>query len=216
LLCSHPRLQCKIRLAPLGIHPERAPQRPIGAKRPPAAALQLLSVGRLTETKGMRVALEALALAPREGWRWRVAGTGPELEALRQRAKRLGLDERVEFLGEVDDRRLAALYAQSDVFVYPELSYPAFGLVALEALLAGLPVVASDRGAIPEVARPDCAWLVPGGDPKALADCLKALVAHPERIAEKAARCRELALRRFPYEGMIEKTRAALKECAAG
>jgi glycosyltransferase involved in cell wall biosynthesis len=125
------------------------------------------------------------------------------------------LANRPEFLGEVDANRLSQLYETSDLFVNPELGYPAFGLVALEAMLAGLPVVASDRGAIPEVVQPDCGWLFPGGDYERLANRLKSLIEHPAHIAEVASRCRNLALERFSFESMVEKTRAALAECAA-
>ncbi|MCX7016620.1 MAG: glycosyltransferase family 4 protein [Candidatus Sumerlaeota bacterium] len=213
LLRSRPALEPKIRVAPLGIPPERIRSAP-HVERAPGGPIRLLSVGRVTPAKGFQVVLQALRLMPRAPWHWRVAGTGPALEPLRRRAEALGLGDWVEFLGEVDDARLDSLYAQSDLFLYPELSYPAFGLVALEALLAGLPVLASERGAIPEVVRPDCGWLVPGGDPPALARKLKELLANPSRIAETAARCRDLALERFSFERMIALTRAALEECA--
>jgi 1,4-alpha-glucan branching enzyme len=214
LLHGNRRLENKIRLAPLGIHSDRAPAAP-SSRRLPEKPLRFLSVGRLTRAKGMHVALEAMKILPENGWTWRVAGTGPELESLKRQACDAGLANRPEFLGEVDANRLSQLYETSDLFVNPELGYPAFGLVALEAMLAGLPVVASDRGAIPEVVQPDCGWLFPGGDYERLANRLKSLIEHPAHIAEVASRCRNLALERFSFESMVEKTRAALAECAA-
>jgi len=216
LLHDDRRHEDKIRLAPLGIHPDRAPKGPDLPRRLPEKPLRFLSVGRLTEAKGMHVALNAMKLLPPDGWTWRIAGTGPEFDPLKRQAQVAALSDRVEFLGRVEEQRLAQLYESSDLFVNPELGYPAFGLVALEAMLAGLPVVASDRGAIPEVVQPDCGWLFPGGDHERLADRLTSLLDHPARIAEVGARCRGLALERFSHESMIDKTRAALQECAAG
>jgi 1,4-alpha-glucan branching enzyme len=212
LLRTRPWLEPKIRVAPLGISPERAPRAPTAPRRLVETPVRLLSVGRLTAAKGMDVALKALAKVPAGQWRWQVAGAGPQLDALRREASELGLDENVEFLGQVDEERLAACRARSDLALAPELGCPAFGLVALEALLAGLPVVATDRGALPEVVQPDSGWLVPPGDPQALADRLADLFDHPALIDARAAGCRQRALERFSYEDMIDKTCAALAE----
>lgn len=210
LLRSAPHLEPKIWLVPLGVHPERVP--PQSASHLPHSPLRLLSVGRLTAMKGMHVALQGLGQLKGLPWRWTVAGTGPELQRLRAQCGELGLKAQVEFLGEVSESSLRELREQSDVFLYPELGYPAFGLVALEAMLSGLPVLASDLGAIPEVVTAECGWLVRGDDPAALAQKIHEIMEDPVAIELRSKRCRESALSRFSFEAMVDGTRRALGE----
>jgi glycosyltransferase involved in cell wall biosynthesis len=100
--------------------------------RPP----RLLFVGSLDERKGLRVALQALAGIDRE-WTLTVAGSGPEEERLREQAQQLGIGDRVEFLGFVDNHRIAAVYGRCNYFILPTFSDPC-PLVVNEALAAGL------------------------------------------------------------------------------
>jgi glycosyltransferase involved in cell wall biosynthesis len=102
----------------------------------------------------------------------RVAGAGPELARLRRLAARLGLADRAEFLGHVPFSRLAAEYRRARVFCLPSRQ-EGFGIVFLEAMASGLPVVAARAAAVPEVvADGECGTLVPPGDPAALARAL--------------------------------------------
>src|SRR6266542_5516984 len=80
----------------------------------------------------------------------RVAGTGPQLDRLRILAGRLGLAQRVEFLGHVSFTRLAAEYRRAGIFCLPSRQ-EGFGIVFLEAMAAGLPIVAARAAAVPEV-----------------------------------------------------------------
>ena len=215
LVRSMPDLEEKIQVVPLGIHPDRAPSA-IDRSAPITQPMRILSVSRLTRTKGMHVALQAASKLRGGGWIWNIVGTGPELPRLRKAHEKLGLGEEVRLLGELAEPDLQHLRAQSDLFVYPELGYPAFGLVALEAMLSGMPVVASGRGAIPEVVGKECGWLVPGDDAEMLAQCINRLIAAPEEISAVAATCRAKALERFSFEAMIEKTLQALEHCCGG
>jgi len=219
---SYSDLQPKIRVVPLGIHPDRMPivvkaSSPKASSRPAETnasphSLRLLSISRLTRSKGLHIALEAASLL-QGNWHWEIAGTGPEEKALRQMHRQLNLGGRVELLGGVEESDLQTLRAESHCFVFPELGYPAFGLVALEAMLAGLPVVASDHGAIPEVVRPDCGWTIPDLNPQSLASILQRLIQEPSCLAPIAATCRHRALERFSFDSMISQTRKALGEC---
>jgi glycosyltransferase involved in cell wall biosynthesis len=113
----------------------------------PLSAETLLSVGRLVDVKGHRVLIEALALlAPdRPDLRLRVVGEGPERDSLEALAARLGVADRVTFLGALDRERLAAEYRSADLFVLPSLR-EGFGVVLLESLASGTPVVATASG----------------------------------------------------------------------
>jgi glycosyltransferase involved in cell wall biosynthesis len=106
----------------------------------------------------------------------RVAGSGPELPRLRRLARRLALGDRVEFLGHVPLARLAAEYASADVFCLPSRQ-EGFGIVFLEAMAAGLPIVAARAGAVPEVLQDgEFGILVPPADDVALARALEKLL----------------------------------------
>jgi glycosyltransferase involved in cell wall biosynthesis len=125
-----------------------------------------LVVARLAPEKGVQVAIDACRQA---GMPLVVAGDGPERAALQQRA---GAGE-VRFVGHVDDARLAQLRAGAAIALAPSLSAETFGLAVAEAMTAGLPVVASRVGALPELVDGDA--LVPPGDAEALADAIARL-----------------------------------------
>jgi glycosyltransferase involved in cell wall biosynthesis len=148
----------------------------------------LLFVGRLVSDKGAALLLQALDLLQRRGTTLRltVAGSGPELPALRRQALALGLAERVRFVGALQGEDLARAYAGHKVLAVPSVWDEPFGLVVLEALACGcLPVVA-DSGALPQAAGP-CGLVASRGDPAAWADALA------RAVADNALRARRLA-----------------------
>lgn len=106
----------------------------------------------------------------------RVAGGGPELSRLRELVRRRGLGNRVELLGHVPLARLVAEYARADLFCLPSRQ-EGFGIVFLEAMAAGLPIVAARAAAAEELLGDgQCAVLVPPGDEAALAAALARLL----------------------------------------
>ncbi len=135
---------------------------------------------RLIRFKGIEYLLDAAAVLRPEfpDLRVEIAGTGPERENLEQRAARLGLTGRVEFLGWVND--LNAVLPRWDVFVIPSLE-EGFGIAALEGMAVGLPVVASAVGGLPEIVEDGISgWLVPPGNVEALASRLRLLLSSQE------------------------------------
>jgi phosphatidylinositol alpha-mannosyltransferase len=146
-----------------------APPGPSAPRARAGRALRVLFVGRFGEPrKGLTVLLDAVALLRGQGRAVEldVAGAGAP-ERFLPRADRLG----VRFLGRVPDARLARLYREADVFCAPSLRGESFGMVIVEAMAAGCPVVASDLPGYAEAAR-GAALLVPRGDPGALAVAL--------------------------------------------
>jgi glycosyltransferase involved in cell wall biosynthesis len=137
---------------------------------PPQAKI-LFTVRRLAPRMGLDILIKAAAplLAAHSDLRLAIAGKGELAEALRGLAASLGVADRVWFLGTIDDERLQRCYEASDLFVLPTKALECFGLIILEALSFGLPVVASDVAAIPETLRPILPdFMVPAGDPGAL------------------------------------------------
>jgi glycosyltransferase involved in cell wall biosynthesis/GT2 family glycosyltransferase len=151
-------------------------------------------VGRLEPHKGVRVLLEAVARLDRAALR--IAGAGPEEESLRARIAELRIADRVELLGPVDQERLPDFYRGLDVLAVPSLPTPGwleqFGRVAVEAMACGVPVVASDTGALPDVVGA-AGVLVAPDDPEALATALKSVLEDDTTRRELAARGRQRA-----------------------
>lgn len=108
----------------------------------------LLYVGRLGARKGLDLALRALAEVDDEDVELLIAGTGRHEETLRELARELGIADQVQFLGYVPNENLPVLYSSSDIFLLPS-EYEGFGLVLLEAMACGTPVIGVDAGGIP-------------------------------------------------------------------
>jgi glycosyltransferase involved in cell wall biosynthesis len=166
------------------------------------------TVSRLDEPKkGLAVMLRALAdLATRNDlppWQWLVVGDGPARGRLQALAGELQLADRVVFAGLRHD--VAPVLPLMDVVVCPSL-YEGFGIVLVEAMAAGRPVIASATGGIPEiVAHEDTGLLVPAGDAAALAGALASLMTHPDRARAMGERGRARACDRFPISRAVER-----------
>lgn len=173
--------------------------------------LRLLFVGRLVERKGVEVAVRALPRVLRERpARLTVVGEGAREAQIRDAARAAGVEDRVRFAGRVSDEELRRLYAACDVFLLPAVvdrkgDTEGLGVVLLEALRFGRPVVASDVGGIPDIVEHGrTGWLVPAGDPAALAATLLRLAADPEEARRVARRGREVAGRRFSWDRILD------------
>ncbi len=143
-----------------------------------------LVTARLVAEKGVDVALEACR---RAGIPLVVAGEGPRRDELRRQAASAD----VRFVGQAGDEALARLRAGARIALVPSRFAETYGLAAVEAMAAGLPVAASRIGALTEVV-PD-AWQAPPGDARALAETIERILAIPDAGEEAIARARVLA-----------------------
>lgn len=139
----------KLIYAPLGIDP--AMFSPPSA-RPVCSTLQVMCVGRLAHEKGQLLLLEALAALNSAGlpMHLRLVGDGPDRDFLKRRASELGIASNVEFAGWIDQARLRALYAETDLFVLPSLA-EGIPVVLMEAMAMQIPCVAPHITGIPEL-----------------------------------------------------------------
>lgn len=148
-------------------------------------------VGRLVQEKGVHLLLEAMARLRYEfgNATLLIAGKGPMQEEWKALACQMGLSERVRFLGFVDDTRRNELFALADVAVFPSL-YEPFGIVALEAMALGAPVLVADTGGLREIVRHgENGSMMYTGDPESLTNQLRWLLREPEarrQLAETA------------------------------
>lgn len=160
-----------------GLAPPRAPATGTG--------LRLLHVGRGVRTKGLRDVVRAMAhLRDRPDITLTSAGAGEEIALARAEAGRLGVADRITFLGRVPRDEVDRLYDEADVFVFPSFREPAGG-VLYEALRAGLPVISVAYGGPDFILNDDCGIRIPLSTPEALsrdiAQSVATLADDPER-----------------------------------
>jgi glycosyltransferase involved in cell wall biosynthesis len=173
----------------------------------------LLAVGRLAPQKGFDVLLDALGLAA-GGTRLVVAGDGPDREALVARATHLGLGACVEFLGDVPRERVKRLLCGATAVVMPS-RFEGNPLIALEAMQAGAPLVASDIPGLPEELRDGVTGvLVRPEDPRALANALDRILGNPVET-RGFGRAAALAARGMPTWRAVSANMLAVYERVA-
>lgn len=161
------------------------PYPPVPHKRA-AGTLRLLHVGRGVRTKGLRDVVRALAKLPDlPDITLTSAGGGEEIRLCEQEAERLGVQNRVRFLGQVPRAEVENLYAQSDLLAFPSFREP-MGGVFFEAMRWGLPAIAADRGGPQVVIDESCGIRIPVTDPDRfssdIADAIRSLALDPQRL----------------------------------
>lgn len=162
----------------------------------------LLTVARHDRVKGVDVLLEAMALVP-PPTRAVLVGDGPETDRLVELRDRLGLADRVEFRPLDWDVRVADLMWAFDALVLPS-RLEGFPVTIVEAMLAGLPVVATAVGSVDEaVVVGSTGWIVPPEDPAALAGAIGELVADLPAARAMGERARGIAEERFTIEATV-------------
>jgi glycosyltransferase involved in cell wall biosynthesis len=168
----------------------------IMARAQQPGSLRLLFVGNLIERKGLHTLLQALLRLPAAGWELNIVGRQDVDRAYSARTaafvKRHALDDRVYFWGQLPEGGLRQLWASSHALVVPS-QYEGFGIVYLEGMSFGLPAIASTAGAASEIIEDgQQGYLVPSGDPIALAERLSMWIGDRDRLARMsiAARCR--------------------------
>jgi glycosyltransferase involved in cell wall biosynthesis len=179
-----------------------------------AAETMILSAGRLAEQKCFADLLTAFArvASRRPDARLVIAGEGPERPRLEELLRSLELGDRARLLGNVDE--LPELYGAADLFVLPS-SYEGFPFALLEAMAAGLPVVATRFGGADELVEDGVdGRLAPVADAGGLAAAIEDVLADSERMASMAASAGSKA-RRFSKARMVEETLAVLDRTAS-
>ncbi len=186
----------RVAVIPFGIDP-----RPFAAA--PAGDGPLLFVGRLVPYKGLDVLLEAMASLPAA--RLLIVGTGPARPDLEARAAATDLAGRVRFLGAVADAELPVLLTRARALVLPSRDRSeTFGLSLLEAMAAGVPVIASDLPTgVRELCRPgETGWLAAPGEVSSLRRALAEALADPAEARRRGAAGRRLVAARYTRERM--------------
>ena len=184
---------------PLG---RRAP----GWSRSAAADAHIFTVGRHVYYKGFDVLIRAMRSVDAELW---IGGRGPYTESFRQAAREAGVADRVRFVGFIPDAELIAYYDACDVFCMPSTERAEqFGLVQLEAMHCGKPVVATRLGTGVEYVTLDeiTGLLVEPGNEQALAQALNRLLGDPALRARLGEAGRRRVAEEFSVRQMVDKT----------
>jgi phosphatidylinositol alpha-1,6-mannosyltransferase len=186
-------------------------------ERASAGLPTVLFVGRLVERKGLANLLRATASSGRP-YRLVLVGFGPEEQPLRALAAELGISERVDFAGRLSTSQLSRAYAEAAVFALPATvdsrgDTEGLGVVALEALLHGVPVVATRRGGITDVVRDgETGLLVEDGDIHALSAAIDRLLEDRDLAVRLARAGAEHVRRNFSAASVAGRLAAIYRE----
>ncbi len=165
-------------------------------------------VGRLVHEKGAHTLVEAAPniLTEFPNARFVIAGQGPMYDELVGMVSGLAVSDRFDFVGFISDNDRDRLYQVADVAVFPSL-YEPFGIVALEAMAAGVPVVASRTGGLAEVVDDGETGLVHDpGNPESLAWAVRQTLRYPDQVQARVDNALEKIRRIFTWERVAEKT----------
>ena len=188
---------------------------PTSSTREPDAPLHVVTVARLNRTKGHVYTLEAIATLVAEGHdiRYKVIGSGPEETAIKADIARLGLQDKVEMTGALDQSDVRQALAEADVLTLTSFGFgEAAPVTVMEAMASGLPVIVSRIGGTPDmIADGIDGDLTPQEDAKAIAEALRRHATgtdHAKKIGEAA---RKTALEKFDFRVNARKLQDALE-----
>ena len=190
------------------------------ADLPDGGTRWLVTVARLEQAKGIDTVIQALPAilerAPDVGYV--IAGRGPDRERLEKLAHKLGVADRVRFLGLVGDQDLPAVYNLGSVYLgmsrrVGRMDVEGFGISLVEASACGLPVVAGNSGGIPDAVRDgETGILVPPEDPAALADAVCRVLTDRALATRLGQNGRRAVESHFNWERVVRDLRAIESE----
>ncbi len=191
-------------------------------RRNRGTTFELLFVGRLVERKGVHYLLDAVAqLRESHPVTLRVVGNGPWRSRLEARAARLGLKDEVRFEGFVPRRELARLFEACDAFVLPAVvdakgDTEGLGVVLIEALSYGKPVIGSAAGGIVDIVKDgETGALVPPADAGALARAIAAYIEDPERAHQLARHGQAHVEAQYSWPAIVERLTSLYRKLKA-
>lgn len=177
-------------------------------------SINILFVGRLSEEKGVKYLIKALASLKRQGinFKAKIVGSGPEEVELKQLAHFLGLaSNEIEFVGWVNRDEIASYYAQADVFVGPSIESDtgwkeALGVVFLEASAAGLPIIATRTGGIVDIVKDkETGFLIKPRSSSEIYDKLIELQQNPELRHRLGKNAQSYVRKNFSWESVAKR-----------
>lgn len=218
----HPAVAARVRVIPGGVDADRF--RPVTDRKAlrrdlglPVEGLLVLTVRRLIARMGLENLIDAMTtvLENEPDACLLIGGRGYLHQSLRERIAQLGIEDAVRLVGFIDEALLPKYYAASDLFVLPTLSLEGFGMVTLEALSSGTPVLGSSAGATPEILRSlDPGLVLEGTEPQRLASGILKF-AKMEGQEELRRRCRTFVEEHYRWDGVVDQMEKTMEEMVA-
>ena len=168
----------------------------------------ILYVGRLVYEKGIQHLIAAMpkVLSNYHDAKLIIAGRGGMMDELRQEASNLGLNDKIYFTGYLDSNQVQKMYKCADVAVFPS-TYEPFGIVALEAMLAGVPTVVSDVGGLDEIVTHGVDGMKAyAGNANSIADSITALLYDHQLATNVAKKAKQKVKEQFNWEKIAQDT----------
>jgi glycosyltransferase involved in cell wall biosynthesis len=189
---------------PLEVIPNGVDVKKFGGEKILHEGVVLVTSSRLVKKNAVDIIIRALALLPQV--RLVIAGVGPEEKNLKTLAHELNVTGRIKWLGFVDHSQLPAVLHASDIFVRPSRS-EGMGNSFVEAMAAGLPVIATQEGGLKDFITPRVAWPVLKDSPEAIAHAVKDILGNPARTAQVIQRARQLAFETYDWNLVARQMR---------
>ncbi len=171
----------------------------------------ILTTSSLIPRNGIDTLIAAVALLPQNiRWRLVIAGEGPECQRLKLTAKSLKLDEKISFLGRVANSKIPELLSEAHLFVRPS-RFEGFGVSFIEAMAAGVPVIGTPVGGIPDfITHLKTGLLVEPDNPHQLASTIQTLIANKKLRELMATQALKLVKQRYTWETVAHKVEATM------
>ncbi|HQT82873.1 MAG TPA: glycosyltransferase family 4 protein [Candidatus Paceibacterota bacterium] len=170
----------------------------------------LITTSRLVKKNAIDDVIRALPLLPAHV-SFLIFGTGPDEPKLRALAEECGVGDRARFMGQISHAEMPKYLNVSDIYIRPSLS-EGFGIVFVEAMAAGLPVIATQEGGIADFLfdakrNPDketTGWAVDKDSPEQIAEAVRDIIVHPDEVARVTAAAKKMAFERYDW-GLIAR-----------
>ncbi|OGM92824.1 hypothetical protein A2935_03835 [Candidatus Wolfebacteria bacterium RIFCSPLOWO2_01_FULL_47_17b] len=173
--------------------------------------MYLVTTSRLVKKNACDDVIRALPFLP-ENVKFLVLGIGPDEAMLRALAHELGVETRVRFLNQIGHTEMPKYLKVSDIFIRPSRS-EGFGISFIEAMAAGLPVIATQEGGIADFLfdakrnpnKPTTGWAVDRDSPKQIAEAVKDILANPEQVARVKATAKKMAIEKYDWNPIAKQ-----------
>jgi len=182
------------------------------AALPVSECREILFVGQVIRGKGVDLMLKALASLEGD-WHATIVGEGSHLPACRQLAQQLGISERVSFPGWVAHEALDAYYRAARLLVVPSRWPEPFGMVGIEAMARGRPVVAFANGGIPDwLGHGKTGFLVPPSDIPGMSSAIQGLIDNSELVARMGQAGAKSVASSFTHQGYLDQIKQQMEQ----
>ncbi|HOJ10231.1 MAG TPA: glycosyltransferase family 4 protein [Clostridiales bacterium] len=171
-------------------------------------------VGRIVNEKGVHILIDAIPkiLCHYYDVKFVIAGKGPELDYLHGKVCAMNIEHKVYFTGYISEEVLGKLYKCADIAVFPSL-YEPFGIVALEGIMANVPIVVSDAGGLGEIVEHGVDGLkFYSGNPSSLADCILEILFNPEKAEIMKKKALDKVRNIYNWDSIADQTFEVYRE----